>query len=64
MDSPGELICQASNSEGNSRVLTRLKVTDVPGGFEVETPEEIVEGDSVLLACRVNLYSFSDKLQW
>lgn len=64
IDSPGELICSAENEEGSSREMSRLKVTDVPEGFIVQIPEEIVQGDTVFFFCRADLYSISNDLKW
>lgn len=64
MDAPGELTCIARNEEGVGQDTARLRVTDVPLGFTMEAPEEVVEGENVSLSCAISAYNYTDQLQW
>ncbi|XP_071341314.1 vascular endothelial growth factor receptor 1 isoform X2 [Trachinotus anak] len=51
--------CVASNSAGTDQLDVHFYITDVPGGFSVNQPEEPREGGDLHLTCVANKYLYT-----
>ncbi|XP_063636171.1 vascular endothelial growth factor receptor 1 isoform X3 [Cydia splendana] len=67
VQSPGTIICRASNTQGDDQRTKALLVDEIEGGFGIENEgkevKEVSEGDSLILRCLASRYDFTS-VQW
>ncbi|XP_063379614.1 vascular endothelial growth factor receptor 1 isoform X1 [Cydia fagiglandana] len=67
VQSPGTIICRASNTQGDDQKTKTLLVDEIEGGFGIENEgkevKEVSEGDSIILRCLASRYDFTS-VQW
>ncbi|XP_061705835.1 vascular endothelial growth factor receptor 1 isoform X3 [Cydia pomonella] len=67
VQSPGTIICRASNTQGDDQKTKTLLVDEIESGFGIENEgkevKEVSEGDSIILRCLASRYDFTS-VQW
>ncbi|XP_063530528.1 vascular endothelial growth factor receptor 1 isoform X4 [Cydia strobilella] len=67
VQSPGTIICRASNTQGDDQKTKTLLVDEIEGGFGIENEgrekKEVSEGDIIILRCLASRYDFTS-VQW
>ncbi|XP_047989746.1 vascular endothelial growth factor receptor 1 isoform X2 [Leguminivora glycinivorella] len=66
VQSPGTVICRASNTRGKNETARPLLVDEIEGGFGIEhegKEKEVSEGDRIILRCLASRYDYTS-VRW